>query len=95
MVVLVSLVTCIRIRLLPRRIYSGGADLFASFFGSVYTPASAGASALNTELTSDCRENMHQLDISISEIYSKLNSLDESKGPGFDGIPPLFLEKNV
>ena len=28
----------------------------------------------------------------IIEIYSKLSSLDTAKGPGDDGIPPLFLK---
>lgn len=70
--------------------YSTGAELFASFFGSVYTPASAVAPALNA--VSDCDVNQHELNIPISEIYSKLNSLDVSKGLGFDGIPPLFLK---
>lgn len=31
--------------------------------------------------------------ILIPEIYTKLSSLDINKGPGTDGIPPLFLKK--
>ena len=69
------------------------ANLFAEFFGSVYSPQVGVAPALSSGSSSYDAVNMHSISISIGQIYSKLNSLDTSKGPGYDGIPPLFLKE--
>ena len=49
--------------------------------------------ALNPGPSSGNDVNIHSIIISIGEIYSKLESLDKAKGPGFDGIPPIFLRE--
>ena len=72
---------------------SAVADLFAVFFGSVYIPPSGVGPAVDPAATSDGGVNIHTLSIDISEIYSKLNSLDANKTPGFDGIPPRLLKE--
>ena len=66
------------------------ADLFGTYFGSVYTSPCGQSSALNTDLISYKYLILNELTISIGDIYTKLNGLDVNKGPGADGIPPLF-----
>ena len=73
--------------------HSSAADLFADFFGSVYTRSFGVLPALNPGLSPGAGVNIHSLSISIGDIYSKLDSLDSAKSPGFDGVPPLFLKE--
>ena len=73
--------------------YAEAANLFAGFFGSVYTPRAGAAPALNPASSSNSDVNIHSVSISLGQIYSKLDSLNVSKGPGFDGVPPLFLKE--
>ena len=72
---------------------SAVADLFATYFGSVYTPSVGQATALNTNPISYTNVTLNDLNISIGDIFSKLSALDTSKGPGTDGIPPLFFKQ--
>ena len=69
------------------------ANLFADFFGSVYTPRSGVVPALNPEWSPLSDVNIHSVSISIGQILSKLNTLDRTKGLGLDGVPPLFLNE--
>ena len=69
------------------------ADLFAAYFGSVYASPSVRSTALDLQHTSFNNVNLKDLTISIGDIFSKLNCLDSSKGPGADGIPPLFFKQ--
>lgn len=66
------------------------ANLFAEFFSSVYSKKS---NVIPDNLLSTNIFNISNCTISISEIYSKLNSLDIYKGPGPDGIPPILLKQ--
>ena len=69
------------------------ANLFASYFGSVYTTPSRPASALNKLNGSPNDQILNSFTISIRNIFDKLNALDTCKGPGYDGIPPLLLKQ--
>ena len=69
------------------------ADLFATYFGSVYTTPSVQSSALDIDHISEKNLILNNLSVSISDIFTKLSGLDMKKGPGADGIPPLFLKQ--
>ena len=69
------------------------ANLFASYFGSVYTTPTRPASALNILNGSPNDLILNSFTISIRNIFDKLNTLDTCKGPGYDGIPPLLLKQ--
>ena len=66
------------------------ANLFASFFGSVYTShpeVSPGVTFNHSTQT-----QFSNININIGDIFNKINSLRVSKGPGIDGIPPILLK---
>ena len=73
--------------------YSAVANLFATYFGSVYTSPSGRSPVSNTNHLSFNSLHFNSLSITIGEIFSKLNALDINKGPGADGIPPLLLKQ--
>ncbi|KAG7306984.1 hypothetical protein JYU34_007107 [Plutella xylostella] len=72
-------------------------DMFAEFFSSVYGTNSSEANAgvvtdclRLVEKHADCMGTLH---LNINDIVTKLKSLDISKGPGPDGIPPIFITR--
>ena len=73
--------------------HAEAANLFADFFGSVYTPRVGAVPAQNPSSSSYNDVSIHSVSISFGQIFSKLYSLDTSKGRGFDGVPPLFLKQ--
>lgn len=65
------------------------ANMFADYFATVYSK--------NTRNTFSDEISINNLYISnhnilISQIYTKLSSLDINKGPGPDGLPAIFLK---
>ena len=68
----------------PREI----ADSFAMHFESTYTVDST------QSLPSTTTHNLDVccLTIGIDEVFDKINALDGTKGPGDDGLPPLFFK---
>ena len=73
--------------------HSAIANLFATYFGSVYTSPTGQSPALNTFHSSSNGLHRESLSITIGDIFSKLNALDINKGPGADGISPLLLKQ--
>ena len=73
--------------------HTAAANLFAEFFGSVYSPLTGATPALNPAPSEYNDVNIHSLSITIGRIYTKLNSLDVSSGPGYDEIPPRLLKE--
>ena len=67
------------------------ADLFADYFADVYTdrPCNIPDNDLSYGVL-----NLNCFNLSISEVYVKLNSLDTTKGPGPDGIHPMLLKNS-
>ncbi|XP_076672265.1 uncharacterized protein LOC143371199 [Andrena cerasifolii] len=69
------------------------ANLFATYFGSVYTSPSGWSLASDVNCNSSNGLILNTLTISIGDIFDKLNALDTRRGSGVDGIPPLFLKQ--
>ena len=68
-------------------------NLFAKFFQEIYTTFSEedrdhDYSAFYPNFSRDIGVNQ----IHVQDIFQALNSLDASKGPGPDGIPPVFMK---
>ena len=85
---------------LPSRVFLGNqtvdmsndaADLFAKHFSSVYSVNDHHASGYPKVLSTN-HLNITSCSISISDIYTELSELNPSKGPGPDGIHPVFLK---
>lgn len=64
-------------------------NMFADYFATVYSKNSHNGTSYDLSTN-----NIHipYYNVSISDIYTKLSSLDISKGPGPDGIPPILLK---
>lgn len=70
-------------------------EMFASYFASVYIN--------NSTHNSDCRDSLEYMEknsqftmlpiIDSETLLRKLKSLDENKGAGPDGIPPMFIKR--
>lgn len=68
--------------------------LFSHFFQSVYEPSTFDINKwVQPESYNNSSEIINDIHISSSKILNALKSLDISKGPGPDGIPPLFFKK--
>lgn len=65
------------------------ADMFAEFFSSIYSYTS---NNIYSDYLSYGNLNVSSCTIRISETFQKLSSLDVNKGPGRDGIPPVFFK---
>lgn len=65
------------------------ANLFADYFGSVY---SVPKQDCMSEILSNNIINISNYHILISDIYTELNGLKTDRGPGPDNIHPLFLK---
>ena len=61
--------------------------MFAYYFSMVYSHHIFSTNKLSLSDT-----HIPQLDIIISDIFTKLSSLDANKCPGPDGVPTLFLK---
>lgn len=72
------------------------ADLFAMHFASVYSLSNVTntSNLINSNINATSL-NIGSYSINISNIYEKLNTVDLSKGPGPDQIPPLFLKNSA
>lgn len=66
-------------------------NMFGAFF------ASASASSLSKNVLGsrggDCNDSFSRTEIVYDDLLNKLEVLDESKGPGPDGIPPFFIKR--
>lgn len=78
------------------RIVRGGtniSNLFADYFGSVYDPSLP----LNTAVVDDGASvggvGLSSLLLRESDVLCALRSIDDSKGAGPDGLPPLLLKR--
>ena len=67
---------------------SQAAELFAEYFGSVYS----NKSLLIPNQPSLSLHNLYNLIIPISDIYTELRNISPDKGPGPDMVHPLFLK---
>lgn len=69
----------------------GVCELFSQYFCSVFEdPVSSNTlSTVCRKTSSNC---LSHIVVSEEEICKKLKSLDEKKGPGPDGIPPLIFK---
>ena len=65
------------------------ANMFADYFSTVYSHHIVNVS---THKLSSSDTHIPHLDIRISDIFTKLSSLDANKGPGPDGVPTLFYK---
>ena len=65
--------------------------MFADYFSTVYSHHIVNVS---THKLSSSDTHIPHLDIRISDIFTKLSSLDANKGPGPDGVP-TWLKENV
>ena len=65
------------------------ANMFADYFSTVYSHHIVNVS---THKLSSSDTHIPHLDIRISDIFTKLSSLDANKGPGPDGVPTLFKQ---
>lgn len=72
---------------------TGIANLFAQHFASVYNPVTGSDPDPEYIYKSSHNNSLHQVILSESSIQKKLKNLDVAKGPGFDGIPPLFIRE--
>lgn len=61
---------------------------FATHFESTYTVNGTQTLPLTTTHNLD----VGSLTIGIGEVFDKLNALNVTKGPGNDGLPPLFFK---
>lgn len=72
-------------------------DLFAKFFKDVFstTPPAHSPDDRRDWMSSIAHYNLHlpQLDVSVEEVMKVLSSVDPSKGPGPDCLPPSFIKK--
>lgn len=65
---------------------------FNSFFKSVYGhPISHQNNDLMTSCYYSSNDSLSRIDVTAEMVFKLLTSLDKSKGPGCDGIPPIFL----
>lgn len=79
---------------LSGKIASGGegiCNLFAEHFSSIFSKP-------DNTLPTDCVDSYPQISLNCIEVTEHqirklLNSIDDSKGAGPDGIPPLFIKK--
>lgn len=69
-------------------------DLFSRFFGSVYESGSAIDFDIEnvSTITNTNGDLVSDIYISLSDIVRELKQLDVTKGPGPDGLPPIFLK---
>lgn len=69
------------------------ANLLADFFKTVFndSPPTMTQDALNSVPAYDL--HMPLLNVSVDEVFRRFLDLDPSKGPGPDGIPPLFIKQ--
>ena len=65
------------------------ADMFASFFESVYLAACPNYVA---SAGTDSPLDLSDLSVSIGEVLDEIDNLSIYKGPGVDGIPPIFIK---
>lgn len=65
------------------------ANLFAQFFESVYKKPSF---VCSSAYRNDSTFLLSDLSIDFADVFNAINSFDIHKGPGFDGIPPLFFK---
>lgn len=68
-------------------------DLFADFFSSVFEPFSDSDGNLDVEGGVCTNNYLSSVSLSKANIEEALKSLNCSKGPGPDGIPPVFLNR--
>jgi hypothetical protein len=74
--------------------YSGGkeiCDAFNSFFESVFATASSSSNLLVNPHPINQSDVLSSVIITSDTVLKYLKSLDISKGPGCDGVPPVFL----
>lgn len=73
------------------------ADLFAKFFKSVFSasPPAHSPDEHRDWISSITQYNLHlpQLNVTVEEVRKVLSSVDSSKGPGPDSLPPLFVRQ--
>lgn len=69
------------------------AGLFAKFFQSVYSADAPTAQTGCFEKVPTCDINIPELSFSVENVRKALEDVDEPKGAGVDGLPPLFLKK--
>lgn len=69
------------------------ANLFADFFKSVYnnSPTPITQMALDGVASYDLR--LPLFNVTVDDVSRSFSHLDSSKGPGPDGIPPLFIKQ--
>ncbi|XP_055614870.1 uncharacterized protein LOC129761181 [Toxorhynchites rutilus septentrionalis] len=68
------------------------ANLFASFFQTVYNSTSPPLHGASFDRIQEHNLNMPTFNFSPDEVLKALRDLDASKGPGVDGIPPSLLK---
>lgn len=71
-------------------------EMFASIFSSAFSDAKATHSAPESDFLRNMKNNSLPLTapvIGSENLLDKLKSLDLRKGPGPDGIPPIFIYK--
>lgn len=68
------------------------ADLFATFFKSVYVEYQTDFD-IDSFLASRSENNCQNIIISEQAVFSVLSTIDTSKGSGHDGISPFFLRQ--
>lgn len=70
----------------------GVCQLFASYFASVYNDAQPDPNQLIKSFKVKHSDSFTGLEFSREQVLKKLESLVETKGPGSDEIPPLFIK---
>lgn len=68
--------------------------LFSNYFQSVYEPLTLDIHKWQPPSSfNDNSDIINNINIKPSKVYRELRSLDPSKGPGPDGIPPSFFKR--
>lgn len=65
---------------------------FQKFFESVYIPPAKNYKECTENQLHNCNDTIHSITFNKEDVKNLLKSLDASKGPGSDNIPPVFLK---